>query len=271
MPRLMKHTLWAGLLGFCAALLLRLPVDTVSAGNAARTRFGEARRVGQGRARSWVTLDARGRPLALGVEITDQALSGLPSHKEEYVLSLPAGVAVPPFNHTALDWNPHGHIPPQIYDVPHFDFHFYFMSPAERARITAKGDDVARVRRAPPADAIPAGYMYAPGGDEPAMGAHWVNPQSPEFHGKPFTHTLIYGFYDGRMVFVEPMVALSFLQTRPCVTAAIPQPKSYPARGYYPTRYQIRHVTSANGGAIRVSLEGLVLRDGPPTASRGGR
>lgn len=103
MPRLMKHTLWAGLLGFCAALLLRLPVDTLSAGNAAPTRFGEARRVGQGRARSWVTLDARGRPLALGIEVTDQALSGLPPHNEEYVLSLPAGVAMPPYNHMALD------------------------------------------------------------------------------------------------------------------------------------------------------------------------
>lgn len=266
MPRLLRSTLLAGILGFCAALLLRIPANDASAGtpaDAGKTLFGEPQRVARGTARSWVTLDARGRPAVLGVELADQALTGLPECDEEYVVPIPAGAAVPPFNHITLDWNPHGHIPQHIYDVPHFDFHFYMMSQAERAKVTATGEDTARVRKQPPADAVPEGYVYAAGGDEPAMGAHWVDPKSPEFHGRPFTHTLIYGFYNGRMTFVEPMVTLPFLRTKPSVTASIPQPKVYPKRGYYPTRYRIRHVSGADGGATRVSLEGLVLRLGP--------
>jgi hypothetical protein len=30
-----------------------------------------------------------------------------------------------------LNWNPHGHIPPGVYDLPHFDFHFY-IEPIEK-------------------------------------------------------------------------------------------------------------------------------------------
>lgn len=263
MPHLLRSALLVGIVGFCAALLLHIPRSTVSA-SAQKTLFGEPQRVAQGTARSWVALDPRGRPIALGVEMADQALSGLPACDEEYVVPLPPGAAVPPFNHITLDWNPHGHIPPQIYDVPHFDFHFYMMTQEERARITATGEDVARVQRKPPADAVPEGYIYATGGDEPGMGAHWVNPESPEFHGTPFTHTLIYGFYDGRMNFIEPMVTLPFLRTKPDVTAPMAQPKSYHEHGYYPTRYRIQHVPDADGGTTRVSLEGLVWRADSP-------
>ena len=35
-----------------------------------------------------------------------------------------------PLKWALLNWNPHGHIPPGIYDRPHFDVHFY-MEPIE--------------------------------------------------------------------------------------------------------------------------------------------
>lgn len=58
------------------------------------------------------------------------------------------------------------------------------------------------------------------------MGSHWVYEKTPELHGQPFTHTFIYGTYDGKVIFIEPMVAKSFLEQKPSVKAPIPQPSS---------------------------------------------
>ena len=33
-----------------------------------------------------------------------------------------------PFKWVLLNWTPHGHIPPGVYDTPHFDVHFYLDS-----------------------------------------------------------------------------------------------------------------------------------------------
>ncbi len=51
----------------------------------------------------------------------------------------------------------------------------------------------------------PDGYIPTPGG-VPQLGKHWVNPgASPELCcGQPFNHTLIYGSYDSKFIFIEP-------------------------------------------------------------------
>ena len=49
-------------------------------------------------------------------------------HGYEYVLPLPDAVARRadvPFKWVLLNWNPVGHVPPGVYDVAHFDVHFY--------------------------------------------------------------------------------------------------------------------------------------------------
>ncbi|MBI2841856.1 MAG: hypothetical protein HYX78_00490 [Armatimonadetes bacterium] len=102
-----------------------------------------------------------------------------------------------------MNWNPRGHIPPGIYDTPHFDFHFYMISETDRNKITAVGDDLVITEKPPRQEHVPKGYVLAPGGSEPRMGAHWINPESSEFHGQPFTKTFIYGFYDGKMAFID--------------------------------------------------------------------
>jgi len=63
---------------------------------------------------------------------------------------------------------------------------------------------------------------------------------SPEFNGQPFTHTFIYGSYDGKVNFLEPMATLSFLSGGTTVHKAIRQPQLFdPMNRYYPTRYNI--------------------------------
>src|SRR5437868_488939 len=40
-----------------------------------------------------------------------------------------------PFTYLLVNWNPHGHTPPGIYDLTHFDVHFYLNQDTERLKI----------------------------------------------------------------------------------------------------------------------------------------
>ena len=225
---------------------------------------GEFKILGNGTIRSWVTLDPYHKPKAIGVTFSETALSGLIAEPpagmigEENPLALPPEAAPTGFNHISVDWNPKGHQPPGVYDVPHFDFHFYLMSPAEQEKITAKGSDLAKCRKPPAAQFVPVGYICPPGTEFPRMGVHWLDPATPELHGQPFTQTFIYGFYDGKMNFVEPMITRAFLETKPDFTAPIKLPRAYPKPGYYPTRYSIRYDPIRK--EYTVALEGLTYR-----------
>lgn len=233
-------------------------------GPAAGTYDGPALEMGGGRAYAFITLDAGGKPAAIGIRMSETVLSGLPAEPPrdgeawEYVLSLPKEAAASGYDHVGIDWNPKGHLPPGVYDIPHFDFHFYMISLEQREKITAKGEDLARAHRAPAPEFTPTGYILPEGTEVPRMGAHAIDPAAPEFNKSPFTKTFIYGFYDGSMVFLEPMVAKAFLETKPNVTDPVSLPKAYSRHAYYPTRYGVKYDQSREEYVI--SLEGLVSR-----------
>lgn len=225
------------------------------------TYLGAPKPLGQGTARAFVTLDPAGNPTAIGVILTEAALTGLPTEPPagadgwEYVLPLPREAAATGYDHVGLDWNPHGHIPPGVYTVPHFDFHFYMISEEARAKITAHGDDRERARKQPSPDLMPAGYVLPPGTEVPRMGAHAINPSAGEFQGRGFTKTFIYGFYDGQLIFVEPMIAKAFLDRKSDVTEPVTLPRRYARLGSYPTRFSVRYDPVRREHTV--ALEGL--------------
>jgi hypothetical protein len=225
-----------------------------------RTCVGETKDVGDGIMRTWVTLDQAGKPIAIGVTFTEGALSGLPDTEPltEYALSFPPEASVTAFTHFAADWNPKGHIPPGVYDVPHFDFHFYIMDRDVREAMTGTDEHIARAMQAPPADSIPKDYQAVPGGFEPRMGEHWADFGSPELHGQPFTETFIYGFYDGKLAFIEPMITRAFLETKQGFSKTVKLPQKYPTHAYYPTRYALRYDPA--GKKYMLALQGFVMR-----------
>lgn len=223
-----------------------------------RVFTGETKAVGTVTVTAWVMLNASGHPTAIGVTLTESALTNLPAANTEYALSLPPQASETPFNHVALNWLPKGHIPVGIYDVPHFDFHFYTITPTERNQITGSGADVARARKNPPSGYLPQGYFPAPSSFEPYMGQHWVSPSFPELNGKPFTASALYGSYNGRVAFLEPMVSLAFLQTKPAFTSAFPRPAQVAKPGYYPTQYTV--IYDANRHEYTIALMGLTYR-----------
>lgn len=226
--------------------------DAMSSGNGSpngnanfTTYSGPAVSVGNGTVRSFVTVNKKGVPQEIGVRITEAALTGLPTEDVFpptllwYQLALPAQAAsLPiPFNHLSLDWNPHGHEPVTIYTLPHFDLHFYMISPAERA-VIKPNDPLGEVL--PSAAYLPTGYVPGPG-TVPGMGKHWLDPTAPEFQGQTFTQTFIYGTFNGDVTFLEPMFTKAFLEQTQHDNYRIPQPAAVARTGlYYPTRYTYR-------------------------------
>lgn len=232
--------------------------------------FGQFTILGNGTVRTWAKLN-KGVPQSLGLTFSETALDGQPAKmpaklqdqlKLMHRLQLPKEAARTGFTEIGLDYMPEGHEPKPLYTVPHFDIHFYRMPWAERQKITAKGANLKVCEKKPEAGILPAGYMVAPRGSVPMMGAHAIDPRSPEFHGKPFQHTLIYGLYDGKVNFIEPMVAISFLREKKDVSQPIPLPTKFTQWGYYPTRYSISF--DENRREYTFALEGLVPR-GPVT------
>lgn len=235
-----------------------------------QTAHGPVQALGAGTASAFVTT-AAGAPVAFGVRVTESALASLPTHGLppsglETVLSFPSEALVAPYDHVSFDWMPHGHVPDGVYTLPHFDVHFYMMTEAERDAI-----DPARVTFAteaavtPDASILPAGYVPTPDA-LPRMGVHWVDPTSPEFTPAGFSRTFIYGFWNGKMNFVEPMLTKAFIEsvkTLPGQSASfpIPQPAAYGKAGYYPTVYGVRY--DAEARAYDIVLEGLVLQTAP--------
>jgi hypothetical protein len=197
--------------------------------------------VGNGTARAAV-MEQEGQVASIGIQLTDGALTGLPATQPmtEWQLSLPSGVNVSPWDHLALDWNPQGHPPPQVYTVPHFDFHFYMISPSAQMAI-AGGPDTTSVA----AKYVPRDYASQVE-SVPMMGVHWADTLAAEYHGHPFDHTFIYGFYQGQMIFAEPMVTMAFLQSGSDFMGVVKQPAEFQRGGAYPTSYSVRHDASAN-------------------------
>ena len=234
------------------------------------THYGPAQTLGSGTAHTFVTM-TDGQPVALGVRVTESALASLPMHGLspsglETVLNFPSEALVAPYDHVSFDWMPHGHVPDGVYTFPHFDVHFYMMSEAERDAIDpARATFTTEAAVMPDASILPAGYVPTPDA-LPRMGVHWVDPTSPEFTPDGFSRTFIYGFWNGKMNFVEPMLTKAFIEsvkTLPgqSATFAIPQPGVYETAGHYPTAYSVRYDATAQ--AYDIVLEGLTHRTVP--------
>lgn len=223
------------------------------------TIFGTSTPMANGSGRAYITLDRAGKPSELGVAITEAALVGLPGAITEYGFALPAEASATPYKIAAINWQPTGHPPMNIFTVPHFDVHFYTISTSERDAISPVDPQFAtKMLRAPSAALIPTGYTPDTQGI-PRMGLHWADPTGPEYNGQPFGKTFIYGSYDGKFIFAEPMLTKAYLESKPAaVVSPVKLPAQYSASGYQPTSYTVSYDAAAK--EYRISLSGLTLR-----------
>lgn len=216
-------------------LFLALIANTAIAG---QVHWGEKVHVGNGHARSYVETSNH-KVKEIGVVLTHSALQNLGHDMKEYVLSLPASHPVKPYKFITLDWNPHGHEPDGIYDKPHFDIHFYFVSREFQQGIACNQQDSECMKEVPGKYLAPR-YIATPGG-VPKMGWHWLDSLSPELNGKLFTRTYIYGYYGGKMIFLEPMITLKYLQSKVSKTQNLRLPENAFYKGIYPRQFKVSY------------------------------
>jgi hypothetical protein len=264
-----------------------------SADNSPDRELGRSWEIGNGTVTTYAEINKDGTPDVIGIEYSAAALEGLPSaHSDEHhcfdrdsdasidpmmeclathetVMPLPDAVAASPkmpFKWVMFNWNPAGHIPPGIYDVPHFDVHFYIDS-IENVFALKDGpcgpeyircDQFERARKPLPANYMPPDYQNVDA-VAPAMGNHLIDVTGPEFNGEKWTRNFIFGAYDGEVTFYEEMVTRAYMLTRPDTCHPIKSPPAVGLAGYYPTLSCVRYDTATD--TYTVSLEGFEYRE----------
>ncbi len=223
---------------------------------------GETHPIGNGKATSYVELDAEGKPKSLGIKFTKAALENLPQKcktdtipKTSFwefcfggkmndalvtIFKTPPEAAATNVKTLELSWLPYGHAPEKVWDVPQFDIHFNFVTPTG-------GTDTSKLYTNPAKGELPEGYIVLPKSgfpwDTPAQKfhSHSANPQdSPEFKGGKFTTNFLYITYGGKVIGYEPYVALDYLQEKTSIKDyPIHKPVKYPKDGYYPSTMKI--------------------------------
>lgn len=158
-------------------------------------------------------------------------------------------------DHVSIDYIAGGHPPPGVYDVPHFDVHFYFNAQSVQAAVDCSDKTL------PAADRMPAPYMFLPPNVPaecvPTMGYHALNPGSPELaqtNPAKFDKTMILGFYKGQQNFIEPMITREYLLKKEGFTMDVAKAPTVDKAGLYPVKAELRF------DAAKQAYE-LVLKD----------
>ncbi|MGJ7032913.1 hypothetical protein [Niabella hirudinis] len=204
----------------------------------------------KGKATTLYEVDAMNHPVSLAIYINNAAWNSLDMPAPGGSNNVPANTVILRFhpkvdahifNHVELNWNPHGHEPENIYGLPHFDFHFYNTSVAEVEAIPPYEVDPSKFDVLVGEDYLPSHY-FNPGGGVPQMGTHWLDATSPELppQNAIFGQTFIYGTYNGKVTFIEPMITKAFLDDNSGFTRSVPRPAKVAISGYYPKMLRLQ-------------------------------
>ena len=261
----------------------------------AHRQYGTPQKIGNGTMRTYVVSDQKngGRPLEVGVALSEQALEGLPAPVESadpmanmhmFTLDMPANNPSQ-YKFVQFDWNPKGHEPDSVYTLPHFDFHFYTVPVEVRNSIVPSDPRYAQKAASYPGaeyrypfylDAATAsGGVPAAAVTVPMMGLHWLDVRSPELQKltgnpgawQPFTKTFIYGSWDGQYIFDEPMITRAYILSKKAATdpavvdevIPVPTAQKYSPAGFYPSAYRISW--DAQQKEYRIALTQLSWRN----------
>lgn len=253
---------------------------------------GEPVPVGRGHVTSFAQIAPDGAPQAIGLRFEAAALDELPAARNatsrcfdlngngaidagtecegdtEARIMMPREVAERPdmlFQWAMVNWQPQGH-DPAPWSVPHFDIHFYMIPQAELDQIGLGPCDFfidceAQKRALMP---VPPEFVHPDHVSVDVavgqMGNHLIDSKTPELsdQGVPFTHTWIFGAYDGRIVFQEVMVTHDHLMGRQTGCQQVKQPAAWQVAGWYPTSYCIGY--DAESDVHQVAMQDFVLR-----------
>jgi hypothetical protein len=201
--------------------------------------------------RSWMKGNLDGNIFTLtsmGVTFPQQAYSKLEMDSDMmFMMDLP--ITGGSLGHIEVDWNPHGDPKPSLYTNAHLDVHFFYVDTMKLMAVMA-GTDTATSNM--DKKYLPPDYKLDPFA-EAGMGVHAFDTTGKEFGGQPFDYTVAYGYYHGDLYFIEPMIAKTFLDSKPNISPVIKQPVLFRKNGVYPTEYSIAHDPGTNTYTISIN------------------
>lgn len=183
--------------------------------------------------------------VSVGATVPLATIEGAPAEMEMLWPPVPNGMLLLPaaaqqasgMSHLTVVWEAHGH-PPGPFLTPHFDFHFYGISPEQREAIDCL--DLTK-----PA-ALPAGYELPDAEVEglgllvglcvPKMGMHGLLGTEMTATGL-FDATMVLGYNAGEPIFTEPMISREFLLKKQGFTLPVPA-LTHSGATRYPTAFQ---------------------------------
>lgn len=244
---------------FRAAFLAGLALSPLAL-HAQGIEFGPSLPLGDGSVRAYAETGADGAATRIGIEMTEAAVASLGHDMVFVTVPLPEAALDAGYDHVSLDWMPHGHAPGDLFGTPHFDVHFYLFSEAERLAIDpADPRFLEKAGNRPSAELMPPNFVPPPELDPiPAMGEHWVDATDPVFAGQPFEAVMIYGAWDGEMIFVEPMVTRDLLASRRGFGGSVGQPARVAEAVALPNAWSVSF--DAERGVHVVSIDALEAR-----------
>jgi len=187
----------------------------------------------------------------------------------------PGVLAPSPFRYVEVDWNTEGlpRGPNNSFVSPHFDFHYYLRPrravDAATMCVSSNGRtcdpfrtsyaQMRRFLRLPPPKFIPASYAPDVGSSIPLMGLHLLDRKFHyTVHNVDHHPTLLYGTFDGEVLFAEASVTLATLQDAIAarghvVSFRFRQPQAVRGGVPWPTRFAIRYLPTS--GTFRAGFE----------------
>jgi hypothetical protein len=186
----------------------------------------------------------------------------------------PGGKAPSPFRYLEVDWNTEGlpRGPNNSFISPHFDFHYYLrprrVVDAKTMCVSSNGTtcdpfktgyaQMRRFLRMPAPSFIPASYAPDVESSIPMMGLHLLDRTFDyTVHNVDHHPTLIYGTFEGKVLFAEASVTLATLQDAIAapghvVSFRFHQPRALQGGVPWPTRFAIQYLPS---GTFRAGFE----------------
>ncbi|MGD8601913.1 MAG: hypothetical protein PVF19_11235 [Gemmatimonadota bacterium] len=214
---------------------------------------------------TWATVES-GLVTAVGATVPLASIADAPSElpmtwppQVTAVSQLPSEAQSSGVTHMTMYWEPVGHTPAPFL-TPHFDFHFYLVPEEERLAI----DCVSGTKPSAlptgyglPDEVLPPDQVELTGVDVlvgvcvPQMGMHSLHMIEAE-GTEPFQGTMIVGYWEGRPIFVEPMISQAYLMQRRSFDLDVP---AIPGLSGAPTAFHA--VYDADADAYRFEFSGF--------------
>jgi hypothetical protein len=206
--------------------------------------------IGESQIQTWAELDDAGAVIRVGLTAGATGLVNL-TGEDNLVLAFPDAVQSQTFfNHIGFDFQDHGHGPPP-YLLAHFDFHFYGVPVASLLEVDCVDEPLPEgleafvpamgLETVPDWYMIPGTALEPEGSCVPAMGVHSLDVRSPELQEEPevFTRTLILGYHNAEITFIEPMVTQAHLAERSEWTWNVPRPMVLGRSVLWPATFEV--------------------------------